>query len=536
LVNTLFKARAGQREFRRGVEVHRICGLLARRQYGKTTIAAEIALKKMMKLPGHTVIFGSVKIDLGREIVRKEADTLQRSFMLLARQAAEMKTKLEAIEVRDDGERIATALNLDDWANIYEHSRLELRLYHDRTTYSRTKVVALTPDIVGETGDLIMDEVGRAKRFREVLEAALPIISSNREFRALYTTTPPPDDSHPSFELLAPPIDARLPVNPGGNWYRSELGVWVLRISAFDAYADGLPLYDDDTGAEITPEESRRRASDRDAWDRNYGAVFVLGGSAAVGLLQLDTAQRRGIGKCGCFVTEEDGDMSRALEFLKSKLGKGPVGIGVDWATTEKEISNPTAVTVMEREGVEKIAVATFVWKTRNPDIALERLRSIVNTINARKEGGRARRLCQDATGEKYFCAIVSKQLAGLVPVEDVVASKTIEEPGQEPMTMKAKLGNAFIAGIDDNHITLAPDRYIKDDFRLVKRDRGSFTTETSASGQHGDTFDSHKLANHALDGSRSGAVTPEILARIRTGPNRNDPFTRFTPRGFTRR
>src|SRR5262249_34577644 len=33
-----FKVRAGQREFERGVEKHRVCGLLARRQYGKTTI------------------------------------------------------------------------------------------------------------------------------------------------------------------------------------------------------------------------------------------------------------------------------------------------------------------------------------------------------------------------------------------------------------------------------------------------------------------------------------------------------------------
>ena len=510
-----FKVRAGQREFERGVEQHRICGLLARRQYGKTTIAARIALKKMMKTAGHTVIFGSVKLDLGREIVRKEADAMQKAFSLLAQQAASTDTKLEAIEVSEKGDRNVTAVNLDDWTDLYEHSRLEFRLFHDRTTYSRTKVVALTPDAVGETGDLILDEVGRAKRFREVIEAMLPIIASNPSFRAIYTTTPPPDDTHPSFELLAPPIDAELPVNPKGNWYRSELGVWVLRISAFDAYADGIPLYDDDTGKAISPDESRQRASDKDAWDRNYGTNFVLGGTAAVGLLQLDTAQRAGVGKCTCIQVEQDGDFDRALAFLKVRLGKGAVGIGVDWATTEKESSNPTAVTVMEREGIEKRAVLTVVWKTRDPDLAIERLRNLVLTINARPEGGRARRLCQDATSEKYHCANVRKALAGLVPVEDLVGSETIELPGKEPMTMKAYLGNQFIGELDDNHITLAPERYIKEDFRLVKRDRGSFTTEISPSGQHGDTFDSHKNANEALESTRGGITT---VAGVRLG------------------
>lgn len=526
-----FKVRAGQREFERGVERHRISGLLARRQYGKTTIASRIALKKMMKVAGHTVIFGSVKLDLGREIVRKEADAMQKAFALLAQMATAADTKLEAFEISERGQRDVTLVNADDWADIYEHSRLEFRLFHDRSVYSRTKVVALTPDAVGETGDLILDEVGRAKKFREVIEAMTPIIAANPEFRCIFTTTPPPDDTHYSFDLLAPPIDTDLPVNPKGNWYRSELGVWVLRISAFDAYADGVPLYDDDTGKAISPDESRQRANDKDAWDRNYGTKFVLGGTAAVGLLQLDSAQRRGVGKCACIQVENDLDLGRALAFLREKLGAGNVGIGVDWATTEKESSNPTAVTVMERAGVEKNALLTVVWKTRDPDLAIERLRSIVQTINARPAGGRARRLCQDATSEKYHCANVRKELGALVTVEDLVGSETIELPGKEPMTMKAYLGNKFIGELDDNHVTLAPERYIKEDFRLVKRDRGSFITDISPSGQHGDTFDSHKNASHALDSNSGGAISAETLARIRTGPARYRIVRHFTPR-----
>lgn len=495
-----FKVRAGQREFERGVERHRVTGLLARRQYGKTTIAARIALKKMMKTAGHTVIFGSVKLDLGREIVRKEAGEMMRAFQMLAAQAAAADTRLDVVNL-ESGQSVA-AVNLDDWADLYEHSRLEFRLHHSRNVYSRTKVVALTPDAVGETGDIILDEVGRAKRFGEVLEAMLPIISSNPSYRAIFTTTPPPDDTHPSFDLLAPPIGAELPVNPAGNWYKSELGIHVLRVTAFDAFADGVTLFDDDTGAAISPQEARARAHDKDAWDRNYACQFVIGGTAAVGLLQLDTAQRRGLGRCACIQVNDDLDFDRALAHLRDKLGANVVTIGADPATTEKESSNPTAVTVMEQEGNDLVAVLTCVWKTRDPAVAKERLRKIVEIVNARPKGGRARRFGIDATSERYFAIEVQRELRALVPVELVIASETVELPGGESATKKAWLGSLWVAAIDDNRAVLAPERYLRDDFRRVRKDRGSFTCEAGPNGEHGDTFDSHKLAHFMLKSS----------------------------------
>jgi len=288
-------------------------------------------------------------------------------------------------------------LSADDFAELYEATRLEFRLYHSNSVYSRTKVVALTPDAVGETGDLILDEVGRAKRFRDVLEAMMPIIAANPEYRAIYTTTPPPDDTHPSFDLLAPPIGAELPISPTGNWYRSELGVWVLRITAEDAFADGVPLYDDDTGAPISPEESRKRSSDKDAWDRNYGCKFVLGGTSACGLTQLDTAQRRGIGECQFFNIGSDLEFEAALRWLAEHLTAGPIGLGWDLATTTKQTSNPSSFSVTEARGVEKIVRAIFNWKLSDPDVALERARKIVETVHARPEGGPARKLCVDS-------------------------------------------------------------------------------------------------------------------------------------------
>lgn len=497
------KLRAGQKRFHRFVDEHRISAFLARRQYGKTTTVAGVALKKMMRTRGHTVVFGSAKLSLSREIVRKEAQIMQGALTALRAPSPGGeggRSRLMTIDAAT-GKPVPLDLNEDDFAGLFEAQRLEFRFYHSNNAsdYSRTKVVALLPDTVGETGDLITDEVGRVKNWREVVEAIMPIIASNPHFRWIQTTTPPPDDTHYSFEQLAPPIGLDFTPHPDGNVYVSEAGIHVLRLDAYDAFADNVQLYDDDTGAPIAPAEHRRRSGDKEAWDRNYGVRFIIGGSAACGLLLLDTAQRRGIGICACFVLDDDLGFDNALAWLQKNLGTNRVGIGVDWATTEKAVSNPTSVSVVEQEGASFIIRAIFVWKTSDPDLAEDRLVRIVETVNARPQGGRARKVAQDFTSEKYFGERIKKRLRALVPVENVVASETIERPGGEKVTMKQYLGSQYVAELEDNHLTLPPERYVREDHRLPKREKGSFICEADAQGRHGDTFDSSKLGIHAL-------------------------------------
>ena len=136
-----------QKAFERDVRLHRVCGLLARRRYGKTTIAARIAMFKMMKRAGHTVVFGSVKVDLGRDMVHEESRQLQGAFNALA-----ARSKLTLAE--RNGRELPATLSADDFADLYEATRLEFRLWHSDSVYSRTLIVALTPDAVGLGGDL----------------------------------------------------------------------------------------------------------------------------------------------------------------------------------------------------------------------------------------------------------------------------------------------------------------------------------------------------------------------------------------------
>lgn len=514
--SSIVKFRSGQKEFVRGVDRYGITGFLARRQYGKTTILSSIALKKMMKKPGHTVIFGSVKLNLGREVVRKESEIIRKAIRSLQADAEAADGLLKTVDA-STGKDISK-LRDDDYAEMFEAQKLEFRYYHDRTDYSRTKVVALEPDTVGETGDLICDEISRKKNWPEVWEAIEPIAQSNPDFRVIFATTPAPDDAHLSNQQLIPPVGTPLPVSPCGNWYRSDYGIWVLRVDAFDAYADGVPVYDLETREPLAPAEHRRRANDKDAWDRNYGVKFVLGGTSAVGTIQLNAAQTRGIGNCLFVLVEDDGDFERVLQFLQDHLGSGAVGLGWDLATTEQETSNPSSFTVMEKTDAGWNAVVTIAWKTADPLIAKARARAIVTLVNQRPAGGRARRLCVDATNERYFSIDVQRELAALVPVELVISSETVEQPGGEVITKKAFLGNQLASEINDNKATLAPEKYIKEDFRRVKRDRGSFATEMGANGEHGDTFDSHKLALHALTSNWQGAITAESFAQIKVG------------------
>jgi hypothetical protein len=319
------------------------------------------------------------------------------------------------------------------------------------------------------------------------------------------TTTPPPDDTHFSFDLLAPQIGAEFPVNPQGNVYTSEMGVNVLRVDANDAFADGIPLYDDDSGQPIDPATARSRAHDKDSWDRNYACKFVLGGTSACGLMVLDVAQRRGVGHCQLFIVEHDSHMRPALEWIRTMTGKGAVGIGLDTATTTRSTSNPTAIAVCERSGAETIVRAVLVWKTNDPSIAIERIRSVVDAVASRPSGGAARRLAIDASNERYFAESVRRELSSSIPVELVVAGESATAPGMsEPMNFKTLLGSELVGELDDNHLWLPPDRYLREDFRLVKKERGMFTCDADGQGRHGDTFDAVKLGLRALRGSGS--------------------------------
>ncbi|HEY4414479.1 MAG TPA: hypothetical protein VGO57_02210 [Verrucomicrobiae bacterium] len=534
--------RVGQRNFFLGAKEKRVAAFKARRQYGKTTTFGKIAIYKMMKIPNHTVIFGSAKLSLATEIVRKQEQTfddfgsradIQREAALFQNLADSSKDEVSAagqiLKVADSlDNREPDNLTKDDFAELFEKRRLEFRIYHSRTSYSRTKVIALTPSAVGETGDMMADEIARIKNWGEVWEAIEPIVSSDPRFRLLLSTTPAPDDTHLAFEMLMQPPGLDLPTCPEGNWFISDYGIPVLRVTAFDAYADGVQLYDTNTGKPVSPVEHRAKARDQDAWDRNYGALDIIGGTGAIGLVEMTAAQIRGEGKCLHVEVRRPDDLEAALAWLEINLTGGPVCCGWDLATTTNETSNPSSFTVMEHFGGAYIERLVCTWKTDSDEVQEARAKAILETVA--KRGTRCRRLCIDATNERLFARRMQRQLGRLCTVLLIVGSETTKIIGtEETVNMKTLLGENYMTAFKDGQIDVPASTYIKDDHRMVKKEKGFFVCVPAADGKHGDTFDSGKLAYHGFN-SQAGAITAEALGKIRIGGD-NHRLPKFTPR-----
>jgi hypothetical protein len=282
-------------------------------------------------------------------------------------------------------------------------------------------------------------------------------------------------------------------------------------VDVYDAAAAGVKMYDLRTRKEITPEQSRAQATDRDAWDRNYALAFTHGGTSAVSLAAIHRAMLAGR-DLGAAAENEPPDG------WEQKLGGGPVAVGWDLATTEKAKSNPSAIAVVEGDGLRAIVRLVLRFKSADPDRAMAIAREIVRACVRGREGSvfKPRRLAVDATNERFFAARVRKDFAGIVPVELVVASESTQHLG-ETMSMKTYLGNLVVNAMDDGLLALPECRWLKDDFRLVVREKGGFDNGVDSAGNHGDTFDAVKLALHALRIGR-GQVEAHAAAVGRPG------------------
>lgn len=499
--------------------------MLWRRQGHKTTTMAKKALKYMMKEKGISVIFCSASLLVGQELLVREgqivesarekvlsdAKILQETFTSMQGPAAEQGLKLTTN---------ADNISIDDFAEIFEKQKLEARVWHSKTVYSRTRIIA--PNIAtarGFSGYVFIDEIGHIVWMKDLWEAMEPIASSQQGFRVIMAGTPPNDDAHYSYELSVPPEGMTFAPNPAGHWYMSQAGVLVHRADTFDTAAAGLKTYDLNTREEITPEQHRAKALDRDAWDRNYALIFKTGGTAAVSLAAIHTAMQRGIGQC--VFAEETFPLG-----WRNLLGRGRIALGYDIATTENGQSNPSSVTVMEEEGLDLIARLKIIWKTADPDHAMAMVGEALDLGGDRK----AVRLVVDASNERYFAVALKKKFGGRVIVELVVASEVITH-GDQKMNNKTYMGNQLVNAADDGHLILPESRYVKEDYRLVKRDRGGFTTDADSQGRHGDTFDSDKLAAHGLK-ARGGPVQADAvnvggLTRSKDNDWEDNPFLR---------
>lgn len=320
------------------------------------------------------------------------------------------------------------------------------------------------------------------------------IMSSDPSFTCLLATTPPIDDNHFSHELLLPPPGMTFDVNPAGHWYESTAGLTIHRVDVHDGIAAGAKLYHPKTGAVLSAEEDRRLSLDRESWDRNMGLNFSASGTAACSRLALERAQSHPLSPTCTAVDDGEEPPADWIEHLRPGLD---TALGLDLGTTEGEKSNPTSLTVAQHETSAIANRLVWRWKTKDPAIANARIEMIVKVISARL--GRApRALCIDATSERYWALMLQAALRHLIRIELIIGSERIIHQGQS-FTMKQYLSDGYVNDLDDGRVALAASRWLFDDHRLVRKERGLYVATVASDGCHADSFDSNRLARHGL-------------------------------------
>jgi len=252
--------------------------LLWKRQSGKSHLFGAKGFYRMATIPGHAVWFVNASILMGVENILKEAQ-IWIEFMKYMRGAMAARGLKLTTGADDDAGNL---LDVDAIADLFEHSKLESRVWHSNAIFSRSRVVAPNPMTArGMTGDVFGDEVGFWPDFDGVYDAVEPIISSNPNFIMWMATTPPADSEHPVFSLLMPREES-FPVNPRGNWFFTEDGAPVHRFNAEDSDAAGFFYFDKRTKLGIPWEQARAGYRNKASYDRNYLLKFVAGGNAAI--------------------------------------------------------------------------------------------------------------------------------------------------------------------------------------------------------------------------------------------------------------
>ncbi|WP_395737469.1 hypothetical protein [Prosthecobacter sp.] len=490
----------------------------ARRQFGKTTTFAGISLRQMMKHPGRLVTFASASINVGKELIYKEAAVLADAMQSMKAEAEQAKMQLG---LADSSGKEYKDIDLDGIADLFERSRLEMRLHHSRTMVSRTQIIAPNPATArGFSGDVLIDEIGFIPDFSEVWEAMEPIASRDPTFRVLMASTPPPDESHLCYKIGLPPNvkseDGRerpMEFTPcaDGHWYESDAGVLCLRVDVYDAEAAGVKLYDLKTREPIPAAQHRAKALDKDAWDRNYGLKRIPGGLVAMPSTAIDAAQAKGAEDClaydlGTIETDKEGDaLARVVGMVQTVAEAGQWGAGYDIATTTNAKSNPSSITLTQGKGAEKRARLIVRWKSASPNFSKSLVVRACETL--RTGGGQVVKVCLDGSNEKYYADLVKTELeeSGFT-VGIIVSGETVENPDnpKAKMRLKEKTGNLLVNIATDRLLALPPDKFVKDDFLLEKKEKGLFVCDLDAAGNHGDTFDSTKLSVYALESGGS--------------------------------
>lgn len=483
------------------------------RQTGKTFKGSSWAILEGMTRRHNHVTTLSASLRQGALVIRKDAE-VWRSVIDKYRVLAAAKDKDLRTNADDDKGRL---LDIDAISDLLETGKLEAKIWWGRTAgdYSSHQIFAANPETVrGATGSVFWDEAFLTPEFRECLRAARSIISRRQDARFILASSPPISSSHESWDMLYHETD--FPVSPKGNWRRAkaksgEYGMWILRVDGYDAEAAGIRWYDEESGAQISVAEARERNDDKDGFDREALLKYRSSGVDAIPYHLLVQAQSRGIADGFAFdlgaVTDlehlsVDGLTAALLTLLPSSWADGispsaEIGLGHDQATSDGKDSNPSAITVTEKDGLVRKTRLVVRWKSRSPGVNEAILLRVITDLVRR--GVRPKGLAIDASNETFNALRLRSALAYLLPVVLIKSGETWTDPGTgTTMKWKQRLGDNYVESFHNGLHWLPPGDWLVADHSLATKGPAGYDNRTSK-GNHGDTFDSGKLAEEML-------------------------------------
>jgi len=176
------------------------------------------------------------------------------------------------------------------------------------------------------------------------------------------------------------------------------------------------------------------------------------------------------------------------------------IGLGYDVATTTKKKSNPSCLCLTQMIGMTYRNVAAVAFKADDPDIP----HALIDEALDLPHGLKVRKLCIDASNERYFATNVKKAFAGRVTTQLIVSGETLTYQN-ENMNWKTYLGNLLVNAFIDGYIEMPNEEWCKKMIRQVYTDRGTFAADVDEQGNHADYFDALKNSMHGCGSKLSG-------------------------------
>lgn len=385
------------------------------RQVGKSFTLAAWAVDRLLTRPGRLVTILSNSRNNGAELNIKCAEV-----------CAKLDQAYESVDLSPD--------------TRYENMNMETRVTV-KGKVGRIIVLAANPRTArGFSGDLILDEFAFHENSRAIWEAAEPILQSNPDYLCRIASTP--NGRHNMFYQMV----------SGGAFP-------VLLVRRSDAYVQGMKIYHPITRNPITPEEARKLALDKRAYDQNYECQFEDENMALLTHDLINLAERDGVG----VICETDWSRE-AINFMKQAVG--PLYLGVDVGRSR----DLTVMSVLEQLGSQWIVRAILRIENMRLPQQQQRLGVVCGMPMFR-------RACIDMTGlgtglveysqDKYGSRIHGINFASSVPV-----TNRIKAEGRKHATVRVTeaMATELLQVYEDRSIQHPVDAILRDDLRKPER------------------------------------------------------------------